>query len=197
MTAWALLEYGATAPYLLQKMFVRFCQPFLVSGIVLAFYLVIESPLHITLFFLGAMAVIFYANRRRLARLAARRLMAVTPLPSSGLVDTRMDAAVLDKNRSISYSISSESVVSATPSSYPSPLNSSEEGSFYSSIPDSSLGNHNNVEAEHCEPEEVFYLSVNDDEDDDDDDSCDSCYNSCDEDEISTHIPSSVNFIHY
>ncbi len=141
-TAWALLEYGATAPYLLQKMFVLLCQPFLVSGIGLAFYLVIESPLYITLFFLGAMVAISFANRRRLAKLAARRLVAVTPLPPSSAVNTstegemRIDIESDDKELSISYSITSESVVSATPSSFPSPLNSSEEGSFYNSFPD-------------------------------------------------------------
>jgi hypothetical protein len=109
MTAWALLEYGATAPFLLQKMFVRFCQPFLVSGIVLAFYLVIRSPLYITLFFLSAMSAISYANRRRLAKLAARRLMAVTPLPSNDQLDEQAD----EDDASISYSISSESLASA------------------------------------------------------------------------------------
>eukprot|EP01036_Dinobryon_divergens_P026337 gene26337-biopygen21943 len=195
-TAWALLEYGATAPFLLQKMFVRFCQPFLVSGIVLAFYLVIESPLYITLFFLSAMVAISYANRRRLAKLAARRLMAVTPLPSSSPVNTNMDGVFAQENRSIRFSISSEPVVSAASSSFPSPLNSSEEGSYYSSIPDSSVGNYDNIEADHYEPvDEMFYLSVNDGEDNDD--SCGSGDNSSDDDEISIHIPSSVTFVGY
>eukprot|EP01036_Dinobryon_divergens_P035313 gene35313-biopygen27912 len=195
-TAWTLLEYGATAPFLLQKMFVRFCQPFVVSGIVLAFYLVIQSPLYITLFFLSVMVAIFCANRRRLAKLAAKRLMAVTPLPSSSPVNTPMDEVVVHENCLISYSISSESDVSGAPSSFPSPLNSSEEGSYYSSIPDSSVGNYDNIEADQYKSEDVFYLSVNDDEDDDDD-SCGSGDNSIDDDGISIYIPSSVAFVGY
>jgi hypothetical protein len=102
-------------------MFVRLCQPFLVSGIGLAFYLVIESPLYITLFFLGVMVAISFANRRRLAKLAARRLMAVTPLPPSSSLsdgDDLLDEQAGEEEASISYSISSESIASALGLSY-------------------------------------------------------------------------------
>ena len=222
LTVFALLEYGATTPYLLQKMFVRFCQPFLVSGIMLAFYLVIESPLYIMLFFLSAMVVIFYANRQRLARLTYKRLMAVTPLPSSSS-PAAVNNEVLDEaadDLSISYSISSESLASAEPSTGPvstpaegvvrsdgvwdeedfslnsssdppSPLNSSEEGSFYNSLPDSSTRNPHRLEAGRCcEPEEVFYLSVDDDESDDDSCGSGDDDNHSSDDGISIHTPS-------
>ena len=163
LTALTLLEYGATTPYLLQKMFVRFCQPFLVSAIILAFYMVIDSPLYIALFFLSVTMVVLYANRKRLSNyLHVREQHVVTPLLSSSSTSTsppmppvimqgddvhsNNNLVVLEEEDafSISFSISSESLQlpsEGQSSSYPSPLNSSEEGSFYSSIPDSSIGN--------------------------------------------------------
>ena len=45
----SLLEFFATVPYLLQRMFVRFCQPFVVSGIALLFSWIIQSPLLMSL----------------------------------------------------------------------------------------------------------------------------------------------------
>ena len=184
LTVWAMLEYGATAPYLLQKMFVRFCQPFLVSGIVLAFYLVIESPLYITLFFVSAAAAVFFANRRRLFQLASRRLMDVTPLPSSPS-SSPLDNAV--QNNSGKWSEEDEEEP-------PSPLNSSEEGSFYSSLPVSSAEISHSIELE----QDAIHLSVNDEEEDNSSDdngygSGDDHYHSSD-DGISIHIPSSAYF---
>ena len=78
-------------------------------------------------------------------------------------------------------------------------MNSSEEGSYYSSIRDSSVGNYDNAEADQYEPEEVFYLSVNDDKDGDgdDDDSCGSGDNGSDDDGISINLPSSATFVGY
>ena len=160
LTALTLLEYGATTPYLLQKMFVRFCQPFLVSAIILAFYMVIESPLYIALFFISVAAAILYLNRHSvLKRLFPPRVSVavVVPLPSSPVVTTPDDdhtgilqrssnrEAASDEEFSISFSISSESSLVASLQeeeegssfSAPSPLNTSEEGSFYNSIPDS------------------------------------------------------------
>ena len=189
LTLLAVLEYGATAPYLLQKMFVRFCQPFLVSGIVLAFYLVIESPLYITFFFLSAMAAVFFANRRRLSQLAARRLcMVVTPLPTSP-ANTPTEGQEVHNHSWVWDEVDEDDP--------PSPLNSSEEGSFYDSLPDSSaeMVSHNLLEAGDCEPEAI-HLFVNDDEEDDSSD--DYGYDSGDhyhssDDGVSIHIPSSAD----
>ena len=63
-----------------------------------------------------------------------------------------------DVELSISYSISSESLVSMQERSIPSPLNTSEEGSFYSSMPDSSNRN--------FDDEEFVYIHVSDNESD-------------------------------
>ena len=53
-----------------------------------------------------------------------------------------------DDDISLSFSISSESLVSAVPSTLPSPLNTSKEGSYYSSLPDlSSAGNSDKIAA--------------------------------------------------
>ena len=66
----------------------------------------------------------------------------VIPLNSSEV--ERNSSGVLDEEDfSISFSISSESLVSAVPSSLPSPLNSSEVGSFYNSLRGSSLPSDN------------------------------------------------------
>ena len=152
LTSFSLLEYGVTAPYLLQKMFVRSCQPFLVSGIVLAFYLVIKTPLYITLFFASAAVFFVYTNRRSLSRLLAKRLDVVTPLPSTSLtIDPVELVSPLrrdideDDEFSVNFSISSESIAASKEESFrsssiASPLNTSEEGSFYSSLPLSSAG---------------------------------------------------------
>jgi hypothetical protein len=153
LTALALLEYGATAPYLLQKMLVRICQPFLVSFIVLAFYLVIQSPLFIALFLVSAAALAVCANRRRLSLLLAQRLSVVTPLLPSSSSSLTVDlvevaAPPAEENSedefSINFSVSSESIASkaesSRSSSVGSPLNTSEEGSFYCSLPSSSAG---------------------------------------------------------
>jgi hypothetical protein len=150
LTALALLEYGVTAPYLLQKMLVRFCQPFLVTFIVLAFYLIIQSPLFITLFFVSVVALAVCVNRRRLSLLLAKRLSVVTPLPSSSLTVDPVEVAAppAEENSedefSINFSVSSESISlkaeSFRSSSVGSPLNTSEEGSFYSSLSSSSAG---------------------------------------------------------
>ena len=160
-TLFTLLEYGATAPYLLQKMFVRFCQPFLVSGIVLAFYMVIQSPLYIALFFLSALLAILFANRRRLlSRFVFNQFQSgsmdvmplITTLIPSDIVAKKKKTAIVssdaelpaDEESSISYSISSDTVSSAPnkppSSSHPIPLlvdshHSSDEGSSYYSSP--------------------------------------------------------------
>ena len=123
LTALTLLEYGATAPYLLQKMFVRFCQPFLVSAIVLAFYMVIESPLYIALFFISALLVTLFANRKRLSKLISNHQRSVsadvTPLITITTTDPPIirvtEIASNDEESSINYSISSETVSSARP----------------------------------------------------------------------------------
>ena len=153
LTALALLEYGVTAPYLLQKMFVRICQPFLVSFIVLAFYLVIQSPLFIALFLVSAAALAVCANRRRLSLLLAQRLSVVTPLLPSSSSSLTVDPVEVaappaeensEEEFSINFSVSSQSIASkaesSRSSSVGSPLNTSEEGSFYSSLPSSSAG---------------------------------------------------------
>jgi hypothetical protein len=162
LTVFTLLEYGATAPFLLQKMFVRFCQPFLASGIVLAFYKVIESSLYIALFFLSATAAVLFANRQSLLKkFFSPRLSVITPLlpnsataPVEEVEGNNSREYGDDEELSISYSISSESLVSMQESSIPSPLNTSEEGSFYSSMPDSS------------DDDEIVYIHVSDSESD-------------------------------
>eukprot|EP01035_Chromulina_nebulosa_P027316 gene27316-35900_t len=187
MTVLALLEYGATAPYLLQKMFVRLCQPFLVSGIVLVFYMVIKSPIYISLFFLSVIMVAVYANRRRLSKLASRRLMEVTPLPSNPV---NTPTKVLAHNNTGLWGKEDDE-------DPPSPLNSSEEGSFYSSLPESSVGVSQNLEEDRWEPESI-HVSIYDDKDDSssdcDDGSIDDHYHSSD-DGISIHIPSAAYFV--
>ena len=106
LTTLALLEYGVTAPFLLQKMFVRSCQPFLVSGIVFAFYLVIKLPMFIVLFFSSAAIVVVYTNRRSLSsRFLAKQSSLVTPLPSNPIA-----IAPVGDEFSIDFTVSSESM---------------------------------------------------------------------------------------
>ena len=57
-----VFDYCATVPYLLQRMSLRFIQSFFVSGIILLFYIVIDSPTFIAISFLalaGLIAVLF------------------------------------------------------------------------------------------------------------------------------------------
>ena len=55
-----LMKYLATAPSMLQRMFIRSAQPFFVSGIVMTYYVVAESPLYIGLFSAGLAVLMVY-----------------------------------------------------------------------------------------------------------------------------------------
>lgn len=119
--------------------------------------MVIESPLYIALFFLSATGAIMYANRRGLSKLVfVRRSVLVTPLilgttPVTSTTGSDGGALLLvsDEESSINYSISSESLVSVRTdplvvdtNTHPI-MHSSSDGegsSFYSSLPDSSVG---------------------------------------------------------
>mmetsp|Transcript_27237 Transcript_27237/g.37411 ORF Transcript_27237/g.37411 Transcript_27237/m.37411 type:complete len:938 (+) Transcript_27237:1783-4596(+) len=58
------MKFIATAPYELQRMFVRLMQPFLLSGIILIYNMVIESPTYISLFFGGFCFAVAYVMAR-------------------------------------------------------------------------------------------------------------------------------------
>mmetsp|Transcript_20951 Transcript_20951/g.30022 ORF Transcript_20951/g.30022 Transcript_20951/m.30022 type:complete len:247 (-) Transcript_20951:242-982(-) len=80
--AFSLMKHLATAPSLLQRMFVRSAQPFFVSGIIMAFYVVIHSPLNIGIFavvFASFVGVVSYFYLKETFR---RNAFAV--LPASG-----------------------------------------------------------------------------------------------------------------
>ena len=148
LTVLLLLEYGATSPYLLQKMFIRTCQPFLISGIVLAFYLVIVSPVYTTLFFMSAVVVVMYANRKRLSTFVLKpRSVAVTPVITCPVLSNQ-ETTVGNDNRwsndddsiHILSAVSLSSKRSNFPSNIFSDIPGSSDGSsgFYSSPLDSS-----------------------------------------------------------
>jgi len=56
----SVMQYAATAPYMIQRMFVRFCQPFLLSGIIVLYYTVIRSPIYIAIFALAVLSLVGY-----------------------------------------------------------------------------------------------------------------------------------------
>jgi Ca2+/Na+ antiporter len=56
----SVVQYAATAPYMIQRMFVRFCQPFLLSGIIVLYYTVIRSPIYIAIFALAVLSLVGY-----------------------------------------------------------------------------------------------------------------------------------------
>jgi hypothetical protein len=58
--AYVWLKYCATAPSILQRMFIRSAQPFLVTGIIMAFSIVMESPVFIAVFVVGVVIVFAY-----------------------------------------------------------------------------------------------------------------------------------------
>lgn len=78
--------------------------------------------------------VILYANRRRLVKLVSQRLPAVTPLPSSTMHNNNGVSVEEGGDLSLGPFTLLESFNLAAP--LPSPFNSSEEGSYYSSLPD-------------------------------------------------------------
>ena len=80
-----VLEYCATVPYLLQRMAVRFTQPFFVYGIILLFYIVIDSPTFIAIFFLALAGLITVLFRKYLLEVLVRHRTkhSVEPLTDS------------------------------------------------------------------------------------------------------------------
>ena len=78
----SLLQLLGTAPAHLQRMFVRSIQPFFVSAVVLAYYLVARSPLLIAGFAAGLAAVVGYCAVRYIqeGRLERNRIGLVEPL---------------------------------------------------------------------------------------------------------------------
>ena len=80
------------------------------SGIVLAFYLIIESPVYITVFFLSFVVVVMYAFRRRLLNMELLQLSAVAPLSSSSIEhDNEPEEDLIDISISSDSSESSRS----------------------------------------------------------------------------------------
>ena len=71
--AMTVLKHCATAPPLLQRMFIRSAQPFFVSGIIMAFFLVAESPAYISVFVVAAAAFAAYFAYRYLQGLRGDR----------------------------------------------------------------------------------------------------------------------------
>ena len=63
-------------------MVVRFCHPFLVSGVVLLFYMVAASPLNKAIFFSCLTVFLLFVIRRRIFNVVMKRTYAVTPLGS-------------------------------------------------------------------------------------------------------------------
>jgi len=84
-TGFSLLQLLGTAPSLLQRMLIRFIQPFFVSAVILAYYLVAHSPLLIAGFGAGFVATLGYGAVRYIqeGRLERMRMGSVTPLDAS------------------------------------------------------------------------------------------------------------------
>ena len=71
--AMTVLKHCATAPPLLQRMFIRSAQPFFVSGIIMAFFLVAQSPAYISVFVVAVAAFAAYFAYRYLQGLRGDR----------------------------------------------------------------------------------------------------------------------------
>ena len=132
-----LLEYCATVPYLLQRMAVRFIQPFFVSGIILLFYIVIDSPAFIALFFIFLLALITFLLRRYLYELffgPVSTVATVTPL-----VEPEVEIAFIEGESNIEIPKSCDAGLAGS-SLLPSSLSPDEEGEIEGSVGSSSLG---------------------------------------------------------
>mmetsp|Transcript_3047 Transcript_3047/g.4227 ORF Transcript_3047/g.4227 Transcript_3047/m.4227 type:complete len:306 (-) Transcript_3047:174-1091(-) len=89
--AFSLIKYLATAPSLLQRMFVRSAQPFFVSGISLVFYVVVNSPVNIAIFTVTFVAVVGLLSYLYLKENYRRNAFAVLPAVGSGDVSSAED----------------------------------------------------------------------------------------------------------
>ena len=105
----SLMEYCATTPYLLQRMTVRFLQPILVAGIILLFYLVIDSPVSISIFIVAIAAFIIFIFRRRLNNILepGKALSTVAPMESEVKAETNREDFLVNENNDCFSSVSS------------------------------------------------------------------------------------------
>ena len=62
----SFMKHCASAPSVLHRIFVRICQPFLISGVTFLFNLTLKSPLYCALLVLGFAAIIGYIFRQTL-----------------------------------------------------------------------------------------------------------------------------------
>eukprot|EP00597_Dinobryon_sp_UTEXLB2267_P010249 CAMPEP_0170104498 /NCGR_PEP_ID=MMETSP0020_2-20130122/4173_1 /TAXON_ID=98059 /ORGANISM="Dinobryon sp., Strain UTEXLB2267" /LENGTH=1127 /DNA_ID=CAMNT_0010328363 /DNA_START=712 /DNA_END=4092 /DNA_ORIENTATION=+ len=87
----SLMQYAATAPYMFQRMFVRFCQPFLLSGIIVLFYAVIRSPIYIAIFLavMVSLVVLVIYNYCYHVSLQSKGKMHVRPIQDKSEADLR------------------------------------------------------------------------------------------------------------
>ena len=117
----SLLEFCGTLPYLLQRMFVRFCQPFVVSGLAFLTSLIIQSPISISISIIFVIGIFILMFRGKLKEIS--NIFKINPFP---VVETTGSDSKLQPNSDLVASASSDE------SSESSSL------SFNVSLPDSS-----------------------------------------------------------
>ena len=103
--AFTALKYMATAPALLHRMFVRSAEPFFVSGIVVAYYIVIDSPIYITIFAVLLALVlsfcVYWYFREAIARQRRLDQLVVHPLQHyPGLEEKSEEILIVDDGSS-------------------------------------------------------------------------------------------------
>ena len=101
----SLLEMCATAPYLLQRMFVRLIQPVFIAGIILAYYIIVASPVYIATFFLSALILMIFIFRRSLLQTVGSFKVSPMLVPRELVDESKIDSGFEDIS---SYNPSSE-----------------------------------------------------------------------------------------
>ena len=82
--ALSLLQYAAATPYLLQRMFVRFCQPFFLSAFVFLFSILVESPVSAAVLAVGLAVLIGLLIAGRYRQSSTARKIQPVPQESDG-----------------------------------------------------------------------------------------------------------------
>jgi hypothetical protein len=112
-----LLQILATSPFVLQRLFVRFSQPFFLAGLVYIGSMVFKSPLYISIFSVSIAAVLLYFVYRYLRE--NHNIIAFMKISPS---KSDVDAAVVDSSNNISVSDVVDTTLNIAPSSVNTPL---------------------------------------------------------------------------
>ena len=122
-----MLKYMATAPFTLQRILVRLAQPVFVSGIVMAFYAILYSPINIAVFFacltaaVGYFALVYRRDSARRSKMLVQPINEVHEVVHEPESVGQEDSLVPDGN------VVASSVSEKSPSLYSEPLLSSED----------------------------------------------------------------------